>query len=237
MRRCALCGTSLDDQRQDARYELRLDEHRFRVEVAHGRASRAEQQRKRARRLIADVTERMRLAVRVGALPDAAPRAPEASALPARAPGQMAHPAVARDALNFLEVGAADQLPFLEPLDQDLFRTRFVHASRVADRAGRHVTRALTGDCSGRGRCNALIGDAKERRGREPSPAVALAPVQLHADLTILAQAVPRARQSASRTTRGVGGLLSRVIPRGGCSENLCHRPRGRLSRHAPLHA
>jgi hypothetical protein len=46
MRRCALCGTSLDGQRQDARYELRLDEplrldeHRFRVEVADGRASR-----------------------------------------------------------------------------------------------------------------------------------------------------------------------------------------------------
>jgi hypothetical protein len=103
----------------------------------------------------------MRLPVRVGALPDAAPRAPEASALPARAPGQTAHPAVARDALDLVEVGAADQLPLLEPLDQDLFRIRFVHASRVADRAVRHVTRALTGDCSGRGRCNALIVDAE----------------------------------------------------------------------------
>jgi hypothetical protein len=37
MRRCALCGTSLDGQRQDARYELRLGEHRFPVEVADGR--------------------------------------------------------------------------------------------------------------------------------------------------------------------------------------------------------
>jgi putative sterol carrier protein len=37
MRRCALCRTSLDGQRQDARYELRLGEPRFRVEVADGR--------------------------------------------------------------------------------------------------------------------------------------------------------------------------------------------------------
>jgi hypothetical protein len=41
--------------------------------------------------------------------------------------------------------------------------------------------------------------------------------------------------RGAGRAPRSAGGLPSRVIPRGGCSEDLCPRPRGRLSRHGPL--
>jgi hypothetical protein len=83
MRRCALCGTSLDGERQTPATSVPSSKIQIAIRPVpfpHP-ASRADQQGKRARRLIADVTERMRLAVRVGALPDAAPRAPEASAL------------------------------------------------------------------------------------------------------------------------------------------------------------